>query len=466
MGEKAKKHTVQSHRHPNCRSGFRRSCRPGLGMVAFCCLLSFILVSCTSPPISTSQLKDNLVFDEPVQISVSEEDLPPIPSLPSKLIGSSEYVDGNGIVHGTTPGGINYTVHGRGTLGYSQGKVSLCAVGDQLATDMSLPFADWYAGDYGDGLYDFTPFYREIAPMIQSYDLRYINQETVMAGYDGYGYSGYPSFNSPDNMAETIANVGFNLVGFATNHIYDMGLYGVEHSHEVWARFPQLLIGGSYLTQEDRETVHMIERNGITFAFLSYTYGDNNYGYGTENMPNAYYSCQFDYDLMTADVRRAQQVADVVIVSLHWGDEYLSDPSPFQYDYAMFMADLGVDLVLGSHAHIIQPVQYITGYSGNTIPVVFGLSDIVSGWTLTDTIFSAIFTCDFVRLEDGSFSVENLLWYPTIEWSDGGDVYVRMLKDMDEYTININTRTEDVYDDYNYLRDMVYSIGMEIPIVM
>ena len=438
--------------------------RLSIVMLAFCCVFSSVLISCAPSAQSTTRLKSTTVFDQ--------VDDPPHPfvsassSIPSKLEGSTERIDENGIVHGTTPAGINYTVHGRGVPALSQGKVSLCAVGDQLATDMSLPIADRYAGSSGDGLYDFTPFYQEIAPVIQSYDLRYINQETVMAGDDGSGYSGYPSFNSPDVMADAIANVGFNLVSFATNHIYDMGLYGVERSHEVWAQYPQLLIGGSYLTQEDRETVHMVERDGMTFAFLSYTYGDNNYGYGTENMPNAYYSCQFDYELMTEDVKRAQQVADVVIVSVHWGNEYDSEPTSHQYEYAELLADLGVDLVLGTHAHIVQPVKYVTGSSGNTIPVVFGLSDIVSGWTITDTIFSGIFACDFIRQKDGSITVENLLWYPTIEWSDGGDVYVRMLKDMDEATINANTRTEDVGNDYNYLRTMINSMGMEIPIIM
>lgn len=386
-------------------------------------------------------------------------------SIPSKIAGSEEAIDEKGIVHGMTPEGISYTVRGRGVQAGSPDRVSLCAVGDQIATSMSFPIADRYAGEVGDGIYDFAPFYQEIKPFIQGYDLRYINQETVMAGTEGgRTYSGYPIFNSPDSMAQAIADTEFNLVNFATNHSYDMGSYGIERSHEVWARYPQLLIGGSYLTQEDRETVHMIERNGLTFAFLAYTYGDNS---GAGSIVNQYYSCQFDKDLIAADVRRAQQVADAVIVSMHWGSEYVSEPNSQQYEYAAFLADLGVDLVLGTHAHIMQPVKYITGESGNTVPVVFGLSDIVSGWTLTDTILSGVFACDFVVNEAGDrLEVENLIWYPSIEWSDGGDVYVRLLKDMDEATINANTRTEDVANDYQYLHDKVNSVGMEIPVVM
>lgn len=447
------------------RHGLGTRCFYGLFLSGILLAALFSLGACASSEVASS-VPETVPFKS--FESIDDRGLPSqgdAASFPSKLVGATETVDTNGIVQGITPDGIRYTLRGRGAVGASPDKVTLCAVGDQIATSMSLPIADRYAGARGDGLYDFTPFYREIAPVIQSYDLRYINQETVMAGGER-GYFGYPIFNSPDAAAEAIAAVDFNLVNFATNHSYDMGLYGIERSHEVWARYPQLLIGGSYLSQESRETVHMIERNGVTFAFLAYTYGDNSYGYGTANMPNAFYSCQFDYDLMAADIARAKRVADVTIVSMHWGNEYVSEPSSHQYEHAAFLADLDVDLVLGTHAHTIQPVKYITGQSGNTVPVVFGLSDIVSGWTITDTILSAIFACDFVRHSDGSVAVENLVWYPTIEWSDGGDVYVRMLKDMDEATTNANTRTEDVRDDYTYLRNKVNSVGMEIPVVM
>ncbi len=387
----------------------------------------------------------------------------PVQGHESKLAGSTETVDGNGIVHGTTPDGTRYTVHGRGESGLETNKVTLAAVGDQIGTDNSLPIAASYAGGNG---YDFSPFYREVAPFIQQHDLRYINQETVMAvGESGYAVSGYPTFNTPDTAAKAIADNGFNLVNFATNHLYDLGTFGIEKSHEVWDRYPQLLVGGSYLTQEERETVHLIERNGITFAFLAYTYGDNSFGEGA-SMPNQYYDCPFDKAAIEADVRRAQRVADAVIVSMHWGTEYESTPNEQQLDYARFLADLDVDLVLGTHAHIMQPVKYITGDSGNTIPVVFGLGDFISGWTLTDTILSGLFTCDFTRNESGGVDVGNLAWYPLIEWSDGGDVYVRMLKNMDDATLNANTRTDDVDNDSVYLREKVNSVGMDVPVFM
>lgn len=404
---------------------------------------------------------NSALLPAPQNDAMPKEDAGETPS--GKLRGATESIDENGIVHGVTLDGIRYTVHGRGLSGAAAGRVTLAAAGDQIGSADALAIADRYAGESGDGAYSFEPWYQEVAPFIQQFDLRYVNQETVMAGNtDGYSYSGYPSFNTPDSAAEALSNAGFNMVNFCTNHTYDMGTYGIERSHEVWARYPQLMIGGSYLTQEDRETVHMIERNGMTFAFLAYTYGDNNY-MDPATLPNRHYACPFDKDEIAADVRRAQQVADAVIVSMHWGSEYTTQPNDQQYEYAEFLADLDVDLVLGTHAHIMQPVEYITGESGNTVPVVFGLSDFVSGWTITDCILSGIFTCDFVRGEDGGVVLENPVWHPTIEWSDGGDVYVRMLENMDDATIDANLRTPDVGNDSAYLRDMVHSLIVDIP---
>ncbi len=97
------------------------------------------------------------------------------------------------------------------------------------------------------------------------------------------------------------------------------------------------------------------------------------------------------------------------------------------------------------------------------MPVVFGLSDFITGWTLTDTILSGMFTCDFAW-HDGKLAVENCSFTPAIEWSDGGDTYVRFLKDMTDAEIADNTRTEDVSDDVTYLHDFIDGLGMEVPV--
>ena len=168
---------------------------------------------------------------------------------------------------------------------------------------------------------------------------------------------------------------------------------------------------------------------------------------------------------MADDIARAKKVADAVIVYMHWGSEYTWQPNDQQVEYAEWLADQGVDLIIGSHAHILQPIKYVTSEAGNTVLTVYGLSDFISGWTLTDTILSGMFTCDFVWQRDGTLALENPLFYPAIEWSDGGDVYVRFLNDMSDTEIANNTRTEDVGDDVAYLHRFLDDLGMDIPVV-
>ena len=405
--------------------------------------------------------------------------------------------DDNGIVHGTTAGGVNFTIvtadapaatdnasasSSEGKAGESQAaaadaaesssaaaastdKVSFAAVGDQIASDYALELADSYAGEAGDNKYDFKPFYQEVKPFLQKSALRYINQETpLIGGQENYAVSGYPNFISPEACAEAIADTGFNLVGFTSNHSYDAGTEGIEYSQKVWDKYPKIVVGGSYADKDARETVHMIESNGIRFAFLAYSYGDNAYD-DVSKEPNNYYAVPFVKDDAAADIARAKQVADCIIVSMHWGDEYSAELNADQKDWAQWLADQDVDLVIGSHAHNIQPVQYFTGTGGNKLPVVFGLGDFVSGWTATDTILSGIFTCDFVRQDTGRVSVENPAWHPTIEWSDGtGQTYVRMLENMTADQINANTRTEDVPNSFKHIYDATNSIITQIPV--
>lgn len=398
----------------------------------------------------------------------SEGEEAPAPNIDSSLrkealLSATETVDANGVVHGTTADGVSYVVYGRDQESAELGRVSFLAVGDQVGSSQALELADSYAGTVGDGSYDFWPFYQEIEPMIAAADVSYINQETVMAGTEKFGYSGYPTFNTPDAAAQTIDAVGFDIAGFGSNHVYDLGEYGAAQTHAVWNQYPELMVVGSYESQQDRDAVHLIERGGASIAVLQYCYGDNYLG-AYENFPNSYQLAGFDKDAISAEVKRAQTVANAVVVVMHWGTEYDAEPNAQQIEYAKFLADLDVDLVLGTHAHITQPINYVTGDSGNTVPVVYGMSDIVSGWDKIDTIMSGLFTCDFV-FENGQTTLANLAWHPCIEWSDGGDTYVRLLADMDAETINSNIRVGNCEDDALYIEQFYGSLTMDVPVV-
>ena len=147
-------------------------------------------------------------------------------------------------------------------------RVSLSAVGDHLMNRPVVEAADYNAGETGDGWFDFTPMYQGVADIVASHDLNFIDIETILGG-DYLGLSGYPVFNSPSCIAEQVVGFGWNLCTTATNHCLDMGLEGIYNSCATWAQFPQMLMTGTFSSQEDRDRIRTGERQGITFAFLS-----------------------------------------------------------------------------------------------------------------------------------------------------------------------------------------------------
>lgn len=315
----------------------------------------------------------------------------------------------------------------------ASGRVSFCAVGDNLVnaegeyTADLLGLADAWEGTVGDGAYDFSPLYAQISDTISSYDIAFINQETTLGGNEEFEYQGFPSYNTPDELAQAVADAGFDVVNCNSNHTYDTWVDSILHAQSVWAKQKGVTVIGSYESEEDREDIRVVERNGVKIAFLSYSYGQN--GYDQEDLPNDYYAVPFEKGKMREETARAKELADVVVVYMHWGEENSHDLTEEQRGYASLLAAQGVDLVIGSHAHVIQPVQYVgrgiqtTDGSGvssdNGMLCVYGLGDFVSGYTLPKTILSGMFTCDFVLDDEGNVSVENPEWHGLVEHNDG-----------------------------------------------
>lgn len=232
-------------------------------------------------------------------------------------------------------------------------RVSFVAVGDNLPETSIGAYADACAGEAGDGLYDYRPIYAAVKPYVESADLAYIKQETHLGG-DEIGPRGWPSFNTTDAMADAIVDAGFDLVASASNHAYDWGYFGaVEHSRSVWNQKP-VAFTGTAANEEEAQAIPVVERNGISFALLDYTYGVNGYAQG--DLPS--YAVNFiDEERIAADVARAHEMADIVLVAMHWGTENLTEADAEQQRLAQFLADLEVDVVLGSHPPRHRPAR-------------------------------------------------------------------------------------------------------------
>ena len=255
---------------------------------------------------------------------------------------------------------------------------SLVMVGDLLVHDRL-----YNAMKTSDG-YDFKPALTYIKDIVKDYDIAYYNQETILGGEE-IGLSSYPSFNSPYEVGDAMIDAGFNLVSLATNHTLDRGEKAITNSVNYWNKHPSVLAIGSYLSFEERDKVRIKEVNNITYTMLNYTYGTNGIKVpeGKEYLVNVW-PCtgnnlesdtkyQEYKEKVKEDIKRVRDKVDVLIVAMHWGVEYTHIPTNYQLDMASFLEEEKVDIIIGTHPHVVMPVTYI-----NDTLVVYSLGNFLS----------------------------------------------------------------------------------------
>ena len=250
-------------------------------------------------------------------------------------------------------------------------QASLFMVGDALIH--SSVYEDAWTGSG----YDFRPMLERIKPISSKYNLVYYNQETILGGPE-LGYSNYPRFNSPYEVGDAFMDAGFNLVSLATNHTMDKGEAGVLNSVAYWKKHQDKVVtSGQWSSYEDREAsvseIHEI--NGITYAFLSYTVWTNGLEtpYGKDYLNNVYSD-----EKAAADIAKVRDKADVIIVAMHWGTEYSLYVDHQQEAIAQFLSEQGVQLIIGAHPHVVEPVEWINDHKTF---VIYSLGNLVSDQT-------------------------------------------------------------------------------------
>ncbi len=258
---------------------------------------------------------------------------------------------------------------------------SLIMVGDNLIHSSIYEEANRNANYEG---YDFKPMYKMIKSIVSNYDIAYYNQETIIGGSE-IGLSSYPAFNSPYEVADAMIDAGFNLVSLATNHTLDRGKQAVLNSRNYWNSKENVLAVGSYSSQEERNKIDIRESNGITYTMLNYTYGTNGISVPKDenylvniwpmngNNPEEDIEYQNYKQQVLEDIKRVRDKVDVLLVAMHWGIEYQNMPNAYQKDAAKFLSDNGVDIIIGTHPHVIEPIDYIN----NTL-VIYSLGNFAS----------------------------------------------------------------------------------------
>lgn len=221
-----------------------------------------------------------------------------------------------------------------------------------IATGDGLIHSPIYKAAYNNGTYDFSNMLTYTKEKLKDYDIKYYNQETVFD--DTISYGSYPRFNTPSAFGQNMIDAGFNLVSLATNHSMDMGNDSAKRSAEWWEGKDKILATGMASTPEKRDEHKIMEANGITYTMLSYTYGTNGIPVKEDYTVNL-----FDEEKVKADIAAVRDKVDILIVAMHWGTEYLQDATTTQREQAKFLADNGVDIVLGTHSHCIEPWEWI-----------------------------------------------------------------------------------------------------------
>ncbi len=229
--------------------------------------------------------------------------------------------------------------------------------------------------DLHNAKYDFSPIYKNVKDIIANADIAYLNQESLIGGNSG-SVHGYPCFNTPNVMGETVIDVGFDIINVAHNHMLDSGNTNfLTHCNDFFeSRNVDVL--GCYPNDESTNNITIIEKNNIKIAFLTYTYSTNGI---TLDSNNPFVIPFFDETLIRKQVKLAKENADFIIVSCHWGNENTHTLNSFQKNQAEFLCELDVDLVLGMHPHCIQPMEWKTSPTGKKILVVYSLGNFVSG---------------------------------------------------------------------------------------
>ena len=224
-----------------------------------------------------------------------------------------------------------------------------------------------------DGSYDFTPQLEYIKPISSKYDLAYYNQETVLGGTE-LGVSSYPRFNTPQEEGDAFIDAGFNMVSLATNHTMDKGETGVLNSVAYLKKHPEVVVSGQWSSAEERtaSVAKVYEKNNIKYAFISYTIWTNGLEtpVGKEYLNNVY-----SPEKAKADIESVRDKVDFVIVAMHWGTEYSLRVDYKQEEIANYLSNLGVDLIIGAHPHVVQTVEYI---NNNKTFVIYSLGNFIS----------------------------------------------------------------------------------------
>jgi hypothetical protein len=284
----------------------------------------------------------------------------------------------------------------------------LVAVGDNLIHDVIYQQARQRAG--GEG-YDFAPAYEKIAPLVAQGDFAFINQETLLAG-DELPPSSYPAFCSPTEVGREMLRLGFNLFSTANNHSLDWRVPGIQAAGRFWEQQEDIAMAGCYCTQEEREGIAYLTRNGMTVALIAATELTN--GIPRPEGEVGVLLLNEDRELILQKLETAAQNADFVILSLHWGIEGSGYYTDGQRELAQLLAEAGADLILGHHPHVLQGGEYLETSRGRSY-VAYSLGNFISAQRGAENMLAGFLQVELEKAPHGERAeIRGVNFIPTV----------------------------------------------------
>ncbi|MGL4009746.1 CapA family protein [Staphylococcus nepalensis] len=300
------------------------------------------------------------------------------------------------------------------TLSKSNHNVSFVGMGDNLIHPVVYKDAKVI-----DGSYDFKPMYKPIKSYVTAADVAFINQESPLGG-DNKPYHGFKRFNTPSSVANDLTKTGFNLINGSNNHALDQGSDGLLNELKVWDNYKEkATFTGVFDSQKSYNKIPIKKVKGIKIALLSYTYGTNDI-----KPEKPYYIKHFNKKEIEKDVKKAKEKSDVIIVSAHWGKEGSHHITKKQKNYSKLFANLGVDAVIGTHPHVIQPMKWVEGKGNHKTLVAYSLGNFLNGQETGDESNMLLGSVNFDIDTKSENKIKNVKWKSFVnhfEMSDKND---------------------------------------------
>ena len=292
--------------------------------------------------------------------------------------------------------------------------INIVGIGDSLCHSQNFNDA------YEAGEYDFSPMFKNITKYIENATVAVGNLETTLAGKDR-GYSGYPTFNSPDELALDLKEMGIDILTTANNHCIDKGYTGLVRTLDKLDEYG-IAHTGTSRSEEEQNTILFKDLDGIKTAFLCYTYGTN----GIPIPKGKEYSVNLiDKELMKKQLDKAKEEgAEIICVSMHWGSEYRIKQTEEQEELAEFLIKNGADVILGNHSHVPEPMEMktVTLDDGTTREgfVIYSMGNFFSAQTQEYTRDTLILNVEIRKNgQTGKITIDKATYTPVYVYDNG-----------------------------------------------